>query len=69
RYTLSESGVFSDYNMEQQGEIVSDYYLICVRGNPRGVWNADNVGKNPDLLSATLRSLLDNPSDTANLPE
>ena len=69
RYILTENGVFSDYNMEQQGEIVSDYYLICVLGNPRRVWNGANVSKSPDLLATTLESFLENPADKAHLPK
>ncbi|MCX2897801.1 hypothetical protein [Pseudomonas mandelii] len=33
KYALSETGTLSEYNMEQQGEIISDYYIICVLGD------------------------------------
>ena len=68
KYTLKASGRLSDYNMEQQGEIVSDYYMICVVGNFRGVWNQNNYTKSPELLTSTLEGLLGNPADKANLP-
>jgi type VI secretion system secreted protein VgrG len=68
RYTLTETSVLSDYNMEQQGEIISDYYLICVVGNPSAVWNPTNSSKSPELLAATLESFLRNPADNKHLP-
>ncbi|WP_223533285.1 DUF2345 domain-containing protein, partial [Pseudomonas sp. GL-RE-20] len=67
-YSLFNDGKFSNYNMEQQGEIISDYYIICVVGNPLGVWDQKNVGKSPELLSATLGSFLNDPSSKKNLP-
>lgn len=67
-YTLTNSGKFSDYNMEQQGEIVSDYYMICVVGNSRAVWNESNSTKSPGLLASTLSAVLKNPADKTNLP-
>lgn len=68
RYILSERLGFSDYNMEQQGEIISDYYLICVLGNPRGVWNRLNMHKSPDALAKTLETFLADPADKTHLP-
>lgn len=35
----TSKSVLSDSNMERQGEIISDYHLICVLGNPRRIWN------------------------------
>ena len=67
-YTLKSNGQLSDYNMEQQGEIVSDYFIICVIGNPRGVWNQRNYTKSPQLLVSTLQGFLENPASKANLP-
>ncbi|KQN48080.1 hypothetical protein ASE98_25330 [Pseudomonas sp. Leaf48] len=67
-YTLFDDGKFSNYNMEQQGEMISDYYMICVIGNPLGVWDWKNEGKSPELLSATLESFLNDPSSKKNLP-
>ncbi|MGN8278202.1 DUF2345 domain-containing protein, partial [Pseudomonas sp. SMN5] len=68
KYTLAESRNFSDYNMEQQGEIVSDYYLICILRNPRRVWSRSNIGKSPELLALTVKSVLDDPANRSNLP-
>jgi hypothetical protein len=68
RYTLTETSALCDYNMEQQGEIISDYYVICVLGNPSAVWSASNSSKSPELLAATLESFLRNPADKKHLP-
>ena len=68
RYALTETSALYDYNMEQQGEIISDYYVICVLGNPSAVWSASNSSKSPELLAATLESFLRNPADKKHLP-
>ncbi|MBD9677931.1 type VI secretion system tip protein VgrG [Pseudomonas sp. PDM18] len=67
-YTLRKTGKLSDYNMEQQGEIVSDYYMICVEQDIEGVWNQNNKYNDPLLLASTVKDLLSNPADKANLP-
>ena len=56
------------YNLEQQGEIISDYYVICVLRNPLGVWNPRNYDKSPELLASVLSDFLNNPSDVRHLP-
>lgn len=68
RYELTESGRICDYNMEQQGEIVSDYYMICVLRKPSMVWNPANINNSLDLLASTLEGLLINPASKDNLP-
>ncbi|MFJ4376553.1 DUF2345 domain-containing protein, partial [Pseudomonas japonica] len=60
--------LLKDYNMEQQGEIISDYYMICVRLNPRYVWNDKNFDKSPELLVAVLSEFLNDPNNTRHLP-
>ncbi|MGN8278697.1 DUF2345 domain-containing protein, partial [Pseudomonas sp. SMN5] len=67
-YKLSSEGRFSEYNMEQQGEIVSDYYMICVVGDSRSVWNGNNATQSPKLLASTLADFLKNPADKTHLP-
>ncbi|WP_137807876.1 type VI secretion system Vgr family protein [Pseudomonas sp. G(2018)] len=67
-YTLSEQSKLSSYNMEQQGEIISDYYIICIVGDARAVWNMNNYRKSPKLLASTLESFLSNPGSKHNLP-
>ncbi|MCX2897798.1 type VI secretion system tip protein VgrG, partial [Pseudomonas mandelii] len=68
KYTLSESGTLSDYNMEQQGEIISDYFIICVVGDADKVWSFSSRKKDPRLLKNTVAGFLANPTDKKNLP-
>jgi type VI secretion system secreted protein VgrG len=67
-YTLNEGKTFSEYNMEQQGELVSDYYMICVELEPESVWNYSSRTKDPKLLAEVLGYVMGNPSDKRNLP-
>ncbi|MDF3931162.1 type VI secretion system tip protein VgrG, partial [Pseudomonas citronellolis] len=67
-YDLKSGGKFSDYNMEQQGEIVSDYYMICIENKPAGVWSYANATKDPALLASTIKDLLSDPKGRLNLP-
>ncbi|MFL6609019.1 MAG: type VI secretion system Vgr family protein [Pseudomonas sp.] len=67
-YTLYNDSTFAEYNMEQQGEIVSDYYLICVEREPNSVWNHNNRTKDPSLLALVLKDLMINPSNKRHLP-
>ncbi|WP_223543509.1 hypothetical protein [Pseudomonas sp. GL-B-12] len=53
----------SDYNMEQQGEIISDYYMISIEGKPGSVWNRSNAGVREGLLVTTLENFFANPLD------
>ncbi|WP_017518336.1 type VI secretion system Vgr family protein [Pseudomonas nitroreducens] len=69
QYELKRDGLLSNYNMEQQGEIVSDYYMICIEKTPGSVWNFSNRNKDPALLASTLRNFLVAPSSDDNLPE
>ncbi|MFV3308590.1 PAAR domain-containing protein [Pseudomonas sp. NY15181] len=68
-YQLNSDGKLSNYNMEQQGDIVSDYFIICILKKPQFVWNPANQSKDPSLLKSTMRDFLDNPQETNNLPE
>jgi type VI secretion system secreted protein VgrG len=67
-YALTRYRTLSSYNMEQQGEIISDYYIICVIGDAHAVWNSANYAKSPELLTSTLEGFLNNPADKSNLP-
>jgi Rhs element Vgr protein len=68
KYTLSANMTLSDYNMEQQGEIISDYYMICVESDPDSVWNYSNRSNDPGMLMLVLQKIMLNPSDKSNLP-
>ncbi|MDP9692448.1 UNVERIFIED_ORG: uncharacterized protein (DUF2345 family), partial [Pseudomonas mohnii] len=67
-YALTRYRALSSYNMEQQGEIISDYFIICVIGDAHAVWNSANYAKSPELLTSTLEGFLNNPADKSNLP-
>ena len=69
QYRLSVGASLSDFNMEQQGEIISDYYMICVMQRPDAVWNEGNETKDPVLLRSLLRDFLENPHSRSHLPE
>lgn len=53
-----KTGKLSDYNMKQQGEIISDCYLISIEGKPGSVWNRSNAGMSEELLVITLEDFL-----------
>lgn len=67
-YSLSEGRRLSDYNMEQQGEIISDYYMICIELDLEGVWNYKNKNNSPRAFEAVLSDFSYNPADKRNLP-
>ncbi|WP_157956642.1 hypothetical protein [Dyella sp. C11] len=64
RYTLTSTSRLSDFNMEQQGNIMSDYYMICIRRNPA---RAFNPSVNPELLHRVMTPFV-NPRDKGHLP-
>ena len=68
RYEVGGGTILSQFNMEQQAEIISDYYIICVLREPFFVWRGENKRQRADHLEATLRFFLDAPSDRKNLP-
>ena len=64
-YRLAPDSRLSDFNMEQQGDLMSDYYMICVRNDNA---NALNPGKDPKLLRKVMEPFLANPRDKVHLP-
>jgi len=64
-YRLIEDSRLSDFNMEQQGNIMSDYYMICILGDRFGAFNP---GMNPDLLRKIMAPFIENPLDRTHLP-
>jgi hypothetical protein len=68
KYKLSPERAFAGYNMEQQGEIVSDYFIICIKNEPGSVWDLANRGKDPAALRRVVQKVLDNPHEKSNLP-
>lgn len=65
-YQLTTESRLSEFNMEQQGHIISDYYMICVLNDPG---NAFNPRTNAELLHAVIKPLLANPRDRNLLPQ
>lgn len=64
-YQLTSDSHLSDFNMEQQGNIISDYYMICVYKHP---FAAYNQSMSSDLLQRVMAPLLENPRDKTLLP-
>lgn len=64
-YRLTPDSRLCDFNMEQQGNIMSDYYMICVLQNSD---DAFNPGKDPELLRKVMAPFLASPRDKSNLP-
>lgn len=63
-YDLSWDSRLSDFNMEQQGDIMSDYYMICIERNPRDAYNST---MDRGLLHLVMRPFVD-PRNKAHLP-
>ena len=69
-YVLAEDKKLSDYNMEAQGNILADYFALCVLRNPYAMRQANyrNTPNAAGLYKAVLAEFLRDPSDHANLP-
>ena len=71
-YTLNEKDKFGDYNMEQQGDILADYFALKFLNNPLVVRN--KLNSNPiktytiEDYERTLKDFLADPADKKNLP-
>jgi hypothetical protein len=63
-YLLTPDRCLRDFNMEQQGNIMSDYYMICVLQHPA---KAFNPGKDPELLRKIMEPFIANPRDKSHL--
>ena len=66
-YSLDASKRLSDYNMEAQGNLLSDYWALRLFGSPPQMWNAAHRG---DLLlfEQVLAQFIADPSDVKSLP-
>ncbi|VWB07723.1 type IV secretion protein Rhs [Burkholderia lata] len=67
-YTVAPGAVFHDYNMEQQGNLVADYYAVQVLKAPFAVFHRGYVGT-PFELDHVLAPLLEDPKNADNLPK
>lgn len=66
-YTLKEGQKLSDFNMEAQGNVLSDYWALAVYGNPPSLWEGKHIN-DMKLYEKVLADFIANPSDRANLP-
>jgi hypothetical protein len=69
-YALSHDGRLCDYDMEQQGEIIADYFALSVLKDPTVVrdWVYADMERLP-LFESVLQDFFKNPSDKNNLPK
>ncbi len=67
-YDLDPDRRLADYDMEQQGEIVADYYYLRLRGHPSvgGAGATRHQGSEP--YETVLQDFLARPGDRTNLP-
>lgn len=72
RYTLRPGKKLSDYNMEAQGDIIADYFAICILKNRMAVRNKaarDNPERFPlSLYEDVLGDFIADPCKTSHLP-
>ena len=64
-YRITAGTTLADYNMEQQGDIISDYYMVVVLGEPRYARGSRGT---PEQLRMVLVDFLRDPSSRASLP-
>jgi len=71
RYTLELDKRLSDYNMEQQGDILADYFLIKIRGKQELINESQYavVTNVIPLYERVLQDFLRAPAQRANLPQ
>lgn len=66
-YTLAEGRRLSDYNMEAQGEVLADYFVLKFLDSPRAMRMyeySDHLWLYEDVLS----EFIENPASPVNLP-
>ncbi len=70
RYALAAGKQLCDYNMEAQGNILADYYLLKFRNEQRSLYEL-RYRQQPNVLplyEGALAQFLANPADVSNLP-
>ena len=67
-YTLSADKNLSNYNMEAQGNLLSDYWALSQFANPPSLWEPKHR-KDLPLYEQVLKDFLANPADQKNLPD
>jgi hypothetical protein len=68
KYTIEPGQVFGDFNMEQQGDIVGDYYAIAVAKTLKAAIHPPPF-PTANELRKVLAPLFKDPKDAANLPK
>jgi hypothetical protein len=66
-YRLRAGASLADFNMEAQGDLLADYFVLKFRRNPGAMRWRDNAGSLP-LFEAVLGEFLVDPASRANLP-
>lgn len=71
-YTLSPDKKLRDFNMEAQGDILRDYFLVAFRGNTKDLsekkYRYIPASETLSQLNLTLSDFTANPKDKKNLP-
>ena len=71
RYALAAGKHFCDYNMEAQGNILADYYLLKFRSAQQSIYEL-RYRRQPNVLplyEGALKWFLADPADVSNLPK
>ena len=66
RYALREGATLADYNMEAQGELLADYFVLKHLGKPDAM-RQQRYRHRLDLYESVLAGFLANPSSRENL--
>ncbi|OWQ85761.1 Rhs element Vgr protein [Roseateles aquatilis] len=66
-YELKAGTTLGDYNMESQGDLLADYFVLKHLNAPQAM-NQQQFANQLTLFEEVLNVFLKNPADTANLP-
>jgi hypothetical protein len=67
QYRLRAGATLADYNMEAQGDLLADYFVLKILDHPRAMRWKENAGSLA-LFEAALAGFLANPASRAHLP-
>lgn len=67
KYELAAGKTLADYNMEAQGNVLSDYWAEVLVGAPPALWQASSRGQSA-MFKTVLASFIANPAGKTNLP-
>ena len=68
QYTLAVGKSLRDYNMEAQGNVLSDYWALKTYGKPPFISQMNHIGDLP-LYEEVLKGFIANPAAASNLPK